>query len=60
MNSWVHPTYKTRYHVTNWANYDRTLVEREDITRCITHEIVHAWNSRRLSEAFSTSPLPPA
>ncbi len=23
MNSRVHPAYKTRYHVTNWADYDR-------------------------------------
>jgi hypothetical protein len=32
MNSRVHPKYKTRYRVTNWAEYDRGLVQRGDIT----------------------------
>ena len=25
MKSRVHPTYKTKYHVRNWASYDRAL-----------------------------------
>ena len=32
MKSRVHPTYKTKYRVKNWASYDRTLVRRGDIT----------------------------
>ena len=32
MNSRVHPTYKTKYRVTNWAPYDRALVGRGDVT----------------------------
>ena len=28
MNSRVHPKYKTKYRVSNWAEYDRALVER--------------------------------
>ena len=32
MKSRVHPKYKTRYRVSNWADYDRALVQRGDIT----------------------------
>ena len=32
MKSRVHPTYKTKYHVSNGAEYDRSLVRRGDIT----------------------------
>ena len=28
----VHPTYKTKHHVQNWAFYDRALVRRGDVT----------------------------
>ena len=28
----VHPTYKTKYRVTNWPEYDRALVRRGDLT----------------------------
>jgi hypothetical protein len=33
MKSRVHPKYKTKYRVGNWAEYDRVLVRRGDITR---------------------------
>ncbi len=32
MKSRVHPKYKTKYRVANWASYDRALVQRGDIT----------------------------
>jgi hypothetical protein len=32
VNSRIHPKYKTRYRVSNWAEYDRALVQRGDIT----------------------------
>ncbi|MGK0203896.1 MAG: hypothetical protein ACI9S9_002976, partial [Planctomycetota bacterium] len=28
----VHPKYKTKYRVGNWADYDRSLVERGNLT----------------------------
>ncbi len=36
----VHPTYKTKYRVKNWAAYDRALVARGDITlwMALVHE----------------------
>ncbi len=32
MKSRVHPKYKTKYRVTDWASYDRALIRRGDIT----------------------------
>ena len=39
----VHPSYKGRYRVTNWAEYDRALVRRGDLTIWFTPEVVAAW-----------------
>ncbi|MFT4542233.1 MAG: hypothetical protein ACI835_004700 [Planctomycetota bacterium] len=49
MNSRVHPTYKTRYRVTNWAAYDRALVQRGDITLWVTTEAIKAWKAKASS-----------
>ncbi|MFT4543356.1 MAG: hypothetical protein ACI835_005826 [Planctomycetota bacterium] len=46
MNSRVHPTYKTKYRVTNWAEYDQSLVQRGDITLWITPEAINAWTPK--------------
>ena len=46
MNSRVHPTYKTKYHVSNWARYDRALVQRGDITLWISPDAIQAWKPR--------------
>ncbi|MFT4572350.1 MAG: hypothetical protein ACI91F_003250, partial [Candidatus Binatia bacterium] len=43
MNSRVHPNYKTNYRVTNWAQYDRALVQRGDITLWISDDAIAAW-----------------
>ena len=43
MRSRVHPTYKTKYRVTNWASYDRALVRRGDITVWLSPEAIKAW-----------------
>jgi hypothetical protein len=43
MNSRVHPTYKTKYRVGNWAEYDRALVQRGDITLWLTTDAIAAW-----------------
>ncbi|MCP5068238.1 MAG: IS5 family transposase, partial [bacterium] len=39
----VHPKYKTKYRVKNWAAYDRSLAARGDITLWITQEALEAW-----------------
>jgi len=36
MRSKVHPNYKTKYRMSNWAEYDRALVQRGDITLWIS------------------------
>ncbi len=46
MNSRVHPKYKTRYRVTNWAEYDQALVQRGDITLWISPEAIKAWTAK--------------
>ena len=42
MKSRVHPKYKTRYRVTNWASYDRALVRRGDVTVWLSPEAIAA------------------
>jgi hypothetical protein len=39
----VHPKYKTKYRVSNWAEYDRALVQRGDITLWISEEAIEGW-----------------
>ena len=43
MNSRVHPTYKTKYHVGNWPAYDRALVQRGEITLWFAPEAITTW-----------------
>jgi hypothetical protein len=43
MKSRVHPQYKTKYRVSNWADYDRALVRRGDITLWISEDAIGAW-----------------
>jgi hypothetical protein len=44
MNSRVHPKYKTKYSVRNWAEYDRTLAQRGDITLWISADAADTWS----------------
>ena len=39
----VHPTYKTKYRVTNWPEYDRALVRRGDLTIWFTPSAIRTW-----------------
>ena len=43
MKSRVHPTYKTKYRVKNWASYDRALVRRGDVTVWFSATAIAAW-----------------
>ena len=47
MNSRVHPKYKTKYRVNNWATYDRALVERGDITIWLSPGAIADWEPAR-------------
>ena len=44
MKSRVHPKFKTKYRVNNWAEYDRSLVQRGNITLWISDDAVKTWN----------------
>ena len=46
MKSRVHPKYKTKYRVTNWAEYDQALVQRGNITFWITPDAIKAWTAK--------------
>ena len=43
MKSRVHPKYKTKYRVSNWAAYDLALVQRGDITLWISEDAIASW-----------------
>jgi len=43
VNSRVHPKYKTKYHVGHWAEYDRALVRRGDVTLWLSQDALDAW-----------------
>ena len=47
MQSKVHPRYKTKYHVANWAAYNQALVRRGDVTVWLSAEAIAAWTPRR-------------
>ena len=57
-----HKFTKTKYHVTNWPEYDASLVRRGSLTVWVTDEDVVAWhgfrqNSRQWSDRMTvTSP----
>ena len=47
MKSKVHPTYKRKYRVANWAAYNQALVRRGDVTVWLSSEATAAWTPRR-------------
>ena len=47
MESKVHPRYKTKYRVANWAAYNRALVRRGDVTVWLSAEAIAGWTPRR-------------
>ena len=47
MKSKVHPTYKRKYRVANWAAYNQALVRRGDVTVWLSSEAIAAWTPRR-------------
>ena len=47
MNSRVHPKYQTKYRVSNWPEYGRSLVRRGDVTLWLSPEAIAAWRPAR-------------
>ena len=46
MKSKVHPRYKTKYRVANWAAYNQALVRRGDVTVWVSSNAIAAWDAR--------------
>ena len=42
----VHPEYKTKYRVSNWPDYDRSLVERGNLTVWLSPDAIARWNAK--------------
>ena len=42
----VHPKYKTKYRVGNWSDYDRSLVDRGNLTIWLSPEAIARWNAK--------------
>ena len=47
MQSKVHPRYKTKYRVANWAAYNQALVRRGDVTVWVSSEAIAGWTPGR-------------
>ena len=47
MQSKIHPKYKTKYRVANWAAYNQSLEQRGDVTCWLAPEAIAAWTPRR-------------
>ena len=47
MKSKVHPRYKTKYRVANWAAYNQALARRGDVTVWLSSDAIAAWTPRR-------------
>lgn len=43
MKSRIHPTYKAKCRVANWAEYEQGLVRRGGVTVWLTPEAIAAW-----------------
>ena len=43
MKSRVYPKYKTKYRAGNWPNYDRSLVQRGDVTLWLSPDAMEGW-----------------
>jgi hypothetical protein len=42
----VHPPYKTKHRVTNWASYNKTLVDRGNLRLWISPDAIANWNAK--------------
>jgi len=45
--SYRHPRYKTAYRVKNWAEYQKSLRDRGDITIWLSQDAIDAWQPEK-------------
>ncbi len=46
MKSRVHPKYKTQYRIGNWSEYDRSLVQRGNLTLWLSEAAIRYWRAK--------------
>ena len=59
MKSRVHPKYKTKYLVRNWASYERALIGRGNITIWLSRAAIAAWKPEGTRTRGATEVLGP-
>ncbi len=42
-----HPKYKTTYRVKNWAEYEKSLRDRGDITVWFSQDAIEVWTPQK-------------
>lgn len=42
----VHPKFKTKYRVSNWRDYDASLVQRGSLSLWLSPEAIAGWDAR--------------
>ncbi len=42
----VHPPYKTKYRVANWASYNQALLRRGTLGLSISPNAIASWNAK--------------
>ena len=40
-----HPKYRKKYKIHNWRAYERSLINRGDLTLCLSKDVIESWNS---------------
>ena len=40
-----HPKYRNKYRIHNWRAYERSLINRGDLTLWISEDVIESWNS---------------
>ena len=40
-----HPKYRKKYKIHNWRSYERSLINRGDLTLWLSEDVIQSWNS---------------
>ena len=40
-----HPKYRQKYKIHNWQSYERSLINRGDLTLWLSEDVIESWNS---------------
>ena len=40
-----HPKYRKKYKIHNWQSYERSLINRGDLTLWLSEDVIESWNS---------------